>query len=766
MTFTEQAEKEGIISFDADRKYITYIHQSKKRNYGNAEEKVQAEVFSKLVLEYKYPVEHIQQFVPVKMGSSTREADLVVYQDKAQNKPWIVIECKHEDASQLEFEEAEKQAFSYANAIAGTTKFIWVTKGNQDAFYKFDKESNKRETDNNIPYFGEDDTNRFRYAKKGFYWDKKGGKKIKVPVSELQPIQESDLTRIFKQAHDALWAGGELNPNQAFDELDKLVFCKIWDEKKTPNGEPYHFQVYKGEAVETLKKRILAIYEKGKREDPDVFNKPIDLTPERIKTIVEFFQKINLTKTDLDSKGKAFETFIGTYFRGEFGQYFTPRNVVKFIVDVLPINNESLVLDTSCGSGGFLLYALDKVRRQATSIYPDYETDLDDRDAWKEHWHSFASKKLFGIEINDQISRVAKMNMIIHDDGHTNVVTYDGLFDIDIIAEKTGNKGFKENSFDFIITNPPFGSIVKQSEKSYMRMDGNTAPYYSFALKEINWIDEKLKKHHKAASRPNQNTEILFLEQCHKFLKPNGYVAVVIPDGILTNSSLQYVRNSIEELFRIVAVISLPQTTFTHTGAGVKSSVLFLRKYDDATTKELKEINIQLQDKVATQTNLVTTINSWEHEKKQRLKPLKAKDAPTKIRRSAISSEYNEKIKDFKDDVETQLLKIKQEQLGDYSIFMALVDNIGYDAVGKNSNQLLAKSSFVGVDKNGNNKNFTKEFVRNDLFELELIKSKIINGNKLEEVVVKEKVIPHKGISGELKRFINAIENGTDANFQ
>lgn len=713
MTFTARAEQKGFISFDADRKYITYLHQNKKRNYTNPEEKVQAEVFSKLVVEYKYPVEHIRQFVAVKMGASTREADIIVYKDAAHTKPWIVIECKHEEVSQLEFEEAEKQAFSYANALATTTKFIWVTKGNQDTYYKFDKESSKREADNNIPYYGEEDTSRYRFAKKGFYLDKKGGKRIKIEVSELQPIQESDLTRIFKQAHDALWAGGELNPNQAFDELDKLVFCKIWDERKTQNGTPYQFQVYKGENVEQLKKRILAIYEKGKAEDANVFSKPIDLSAERIKTIVEFFQQINLGKTDLDSKGKAFETFIDTYFRGEFGQYFTPRNVVKFIVDVLPMSNESYVLDTSCGSGGFLLYALDKVRRQADKIYPDYQTDIDDRDAWKNHWHSFASKRLFGIEINDQISRVAKMNMIIHDDGHTNVVTHDGLFNIDIIAENTGNRGFKANSFDFIITNPPFGSIVKQSEKSYMRMDGNTPPYYDFALKNVNWIDQKLKSKHKVASRPNQNTEILFIEQCYKFLKPHGYLAIVIPDGILTNSSLQYVRDSIEELFRIVSVVSLPQTTFTHTGAGVKSSVLFLRKHDMNTTQAIKDLKTKLQDTIADSTHLIQKVADWNKEKKALLQPLKAKDAATKARRSEISSTYNEKIKDFKEEVFAQYLERKQQQLADYPILMAMAENIGYDATGKT-------------------------IAENDLIE----------------------------IGTELTRFIEAIENGADVNFQ
>lgn len=170
-------------------------------------------------------------------------------------------------------------------------------------------------------------------------------------------------------------------------------------------------------------------------------------------------------ETDLDSKGRAFETFMGSFFRGNFGQYFTPREIVKFIVDVLPIDHDSKVLDTSCGSGGFLLYALNKVRNKATELYPNYLKDVRQYDRWFKYWHDFAEKNLYGIEISEQISRAAKMNMIIHDDGHTNVITSDGLVSDDTIISRTNNQGFKYGTFDFIITNPPLEVLyVKQSK--------------------------------------------------------------------------------------------------------------------------------------------------------------------------------------------------------------------------------------------------------------------------------------------------------------
>ncbi len=681
MELIQQGIVNGLIALSDDGKNNTYLHQNKRRNYSNPEEQVQAETFLKLVLKYGYPVARIQQFISVKMGVSTKEADMIVYHDDACISPYIVVECKNPDVSEQEFKQAGEQAFSYAHALAGTTKFIWVTKGNKEEFYRFDKEKNKRNTENDIPYFGESDTKKYKYAKGGFYTDKVKGQDNRIPTDDVKPVSENELTRVFKQAHDALWAGGELNPSQAFDELDKLIFCKVWDEKNTDEGEPYQFQIVseypddESKNLERLKKRIVAIYDKGKSYDPEIFNKPIDLTPERIKSIVEYFQSISFLETDLDSKGKAFETFLGTYFRGEFGQFFTPRNVVKFAVDVLPITHESKVLDTSCGSGGFLLYCLDKVRKQA-----DLKFDVSDPKKAVAHynrWHGFAANNLFGIEINDQISRVAKMNMIIHDDGHTNVITFDGLYSIDHINQNCnggkGNVGFTENSFDFIVTNPPFGSIIKQSEKSYMKSDGQTAPYYDFSLKEINWIDAKIKGKHTATGRENQSTEVLFIEQCHRFLKVGGYAAIVVPDGILTNSSSQYIRDGIEEKFRIVGVVSLPQTAFTNTGAGVKSSVLFLKKHSSATTDHIRQTKKSLQDELTHKNQLIDTASAWEKAKQALLKPLKVKDEETKAQRQAISDQYNDKLNALKEELEERYQVEKQARLLDYPILWRLL---------------------------------------------------------------------------------------------
>ena len=697
MNLIEAGIEKGLIKFDEDRNFITYIHQNKKRNYNNPEEKVQAETFLTLVLIYGYSEKRIKQFVSVQMGSETKEADLIVYNDDKHEETYILVECKKEDLTDQQFNIAVDQAYSYA--VAEGAKYVWTTSRIKNQYYEVpDKKPKSRIEIPDIPQFGIDKLAPYKYVKGGILQvetDKisepkeEYGKKQKF--FELEVVSESELTKIFIQSHQALWGGGQRNPSVAFDELDKLIFCKIWDEKHPrKNEEPYDFQLFRGEDPEDLLKRIKKIYAIGEKEAPEVFKDGISLSAQETLTIVKYFQRINLNKTDLDSKGKAFETFMGSYFRGDFGQYFTPRPIVKFIVDSVPINQKSRVLDTSCGSGGFLLYALDKVREQASEFYDPIKEE-------KDHytfWHDFAEKNLFGIEINDQIARTAKMNMIIHDDGHTNVIASDGLLKDTDLQSNTKNFEFKYNSFDFIITNPPFGSSIKQTEKAYLHQ-------YNLGKKEDDWLSVKALRE---KVRDSQSTEVLFIEQCHRFLNENGYLAIVIPDGVLTNSSLQYVRDSIEEMYRIVAVVSMPQTAFSATGAGVKSSVLFLRKHKIKQTEKIINQKDNLKEKVKTDNNYIEAIEKWDSEKKEAIRKIESeakkknpkfskKEITELIKddKSKIQNQYKDKVNFFKEELTEKYFTAKQTALDDYPIFMAIAEDIGYDATGRETqnNELI-----------------------------------------------------------------------------
>ncbi|WP_114716646.1 restriction endonuclease subunit M [Vibrio cholerae] len=728
----EKGLTKGLISFDAEQKNITYIRQNKRLRFTDPEEKVRAYAYLSLVCDYGYSAEQIDIEVTVEHRVPTIFSDIVVYADKSLKKPVIVVECKREEASQGELDQAVEQGFGYANSM--DADFVWMTSGLRNDYFRRDRKAPKERVANrlaDLPRAG-GNISRAKYVKGG-----QGG-------FELKTVEENELTRIFKQAHDALWAGGKRNPAEAFDELDKLIFCKIWDERaKRKNGEPYDFQVFSDDKGDALKVRIHNLYLEGRKKDAEVFKEDIRLSNAELQTVVGYLAAINLNKTDLDSKGRAFETFMTGFFRGEFGQYFTPRKIVQFIVDALPITNESKVLDTSCGSGGFLLHALDKVRKQADQKAKEGYFDPDTPEGYKEHfdfWHDFAEDNLFGIEISEGIARTAKMNMIIHDDGHTNVIAFDGLESIDTMREKTKNKGFKADTFDFIITNPPFGSKVKFVEKRYLEN-------YELGKKGEDWIDVKLKGlstrvklsntvengdevgKDKRPTRDQQTTEVLFIEQCHHFLKPGGYLAMVIPDSILTNSSMQYVRDWIEERWRIVAVVSLPQFAFAANGAGVKSSVLFLKKYNAQTTTAIQAIKTQVQDDLFGNQSQGQALEALLEEKKVALKKgdqtiqdienaliamletleaqgtltaaikksLKA-EAKAEIKahmateayeewKQATNEDYNERIANLREALEDDFLAKVKAQVEDYPIFMAIAEDIGYDATGRSTSQ-------------------------------------------------------------------------------
>jgi len=276
------------------------------------------------------------------------------------------------------------------------------------------------------------------------------------------------------------------------------------------------------------------------------------------------------------------------FFKGDFGQYFTPREIISFVIQMMQPSRDDLVLDPACGSGGFLLHALDSVRREASEYY-----DEGTEEHFK-YWHDFAQRRLFGIEINDEIARVAKMNMIIHDDGHTNAVCEDALDRIERLRET--NSGFAKERFDLVLTNPPFGAKISADEHPYLS---------SYEL------GNQTSAKGKSTQRKNQKSEVLFIERIWQFLKPgSGRAAVVLPDGVLTNASQQYVRDFLLERFELQAVVSLPATAFAHYGAGVKSSLVFLRKRaDEEAASDDEAVFMALAEKIGYDASGRETVN-------------------------------------------------------------------------------------------------------------------------------------------------------------
>ncbi|MFH0702098.1 MAG: restriction endonuclease subunit M [bacterium] len=541
-TFDENIQRginAKILSINEDNTKVTYhVKNEKTYKLTDPEEKVRASYFVELVLDYQYSTDKIALEVTVPRRTPSDSADIVIYDqdDKDFKKPYLVVECKKDGITDAEFKQAIEQAFGNANSLKA--KLAIVVAGNTRTAFDVDGFESMEREKNVIPDIPE------KYGKVPEYKFFKGGKQ------DLKTVSREELIKVLEKCHDTVWQGGRLAPTVAFDEVSKLLFCKLKDEKDSDDKEDgfaYLFQVGKHETAQDVYKRIDGIYQKAKQDDKEVFQGNLNLDPKILYNVVEHLQGINFVDTDLDTKGVAFERFMQDFFKGKMGQFFTPRQLVEFVVKMLDIKKEDKVLDPASGSGGFLLNALDFVREKSKGIK--------DRVKAHRYWHDFAKDNLYGIEINDQIARVCKMSMIIHDDGHTNIISRSSLDNFEDIEKQKA--GFQKDNFDVIITNPPFGATIKSTE----------------------YKQEYLDKFKLGKDKKNQKTEILFIERCIDFVKPEtGRIGIVLPDGILTNSSLQYVRDFIMEHCQILAVVSLPQFAFSHYGAGVKSSLVFLRR--------------------------------------------------------------------------------------------------------------------------------------------------------------------------------------------
>lgn len=540
--YLKKAIKDKYIEIDIEKNRISYKTREGTKSYfsNKSEEQVRAEFYSELIYKYNYDPKRIGFEVEVPRRKPSDWADIIVYEDDNGKKPYITVECKKDEISESEIKQSIEQVFGNANSLR--SKYAIVVAGSvRIAFDVANYPPSEREKNaiSDIP---------IRYGKVPKYTYQKGAPEIVYGTGDrdLKKPTRQELLIKFQQCHDIIWEGGKRNPAEAFDEMSKLMFCKIWDERWiTKKAKYYKFQVGTHETKKEIASRVIGIYNRTQELEPGVFLDPIKVGDSIIYSIIQILQEISLSKADLDAKGEAFEYFLGKIFKGEMGQYFTPRDIARFMVSFLAPNEFDYVIDPACGSGGFLLEVLEQVR---TTLF----NELEERDA-ERRWRDFALEQVWGIEINSQLSRVAMMNMILHEDGHTNIDNDDAL-DIPQVWVKEGIKKNFSKKFSLLLTNPPFGSVIKWEEKQYM--EGYTL----------------------GKGRKSQKAEILFIERCLDFLKAGGRLGIVLPDGISTNASLQYVRDFILERAQILGIVSLPQGAFSYYGSGVQASLVFLRK--------------------------------------------------------------------------------------------------------------------------------------------------------------------------------------------
>lgn len=599
------------------------------------EEEVRQRYVCRLVDSYGYGIKQMGEEVKVtnsQRGQGAARADIVIWrneEDKRKGKnALIVVECKAENVT---IRQADYfQGYNYA-AWAGA-KFFVTTNLKETRIFKVVEDAMPKKLEEIADIPSADMVN--------------DDKKIKAMLLQTKAFTRDEFSRLLFKCHNIIRNNDKLSPEAAFDEISKILFIKIRYER-TNSGT----QIFSKEEFLKQKKMYDAVKSK---ESPDYYqflfnktkedfakdhlfdeNETIKIRENSFEQIVKELQVYNLSTTSDDVKGIAFEQFLGRTFRGELGQFFTPRTIVDFMVSVLDPQEGEYVCDPCCGSGGFLIRAFEYVREHIEnevevrkedvkkSLFTDdysklakkeqekidqkvidafnkmnYELDINNPMG---RLRSLSFDCIYGTDANPRMARTAKMNMIMHGDGHGGVHHHDGLLNVN---------GIWEGRFDIILTNPPFGARIDkelkiteadrftdiEKIKAYEKRYGKEN--YDNALKQVNdHIDQPILDLFQIGKFSGL-TEVLFIERCLNLLKPGGRMGIVLPEGVLNNTNLQKVRDFVESKAKILLIVSIPQDVFMAAGATVKPSLLFFKKFTENEAEEYNRIYIQASHEV------------------------------------------------------------------------------------------------------------------------------------------------------------------------
>lgn len=670
------------------------------------EEEVRQKYICRLVNHYGFSVEQMAQEIQVsnsQRGQGRAMADIVIWRnekDRAEdNSPIIVVECKAEHITVRE--EDYFQGYNYAS-WAGADFFV-TTNLKETRIFKVVK--------GKIPKRLEEVVN---IPKAEIVNDKK---KIDALLKQTKAFTRDEFSKLLFKCHNIIRNNDKLSPEAAFDEISKILFIKIRYERSNSENQIFSKEAFKADKLSYEKYKpkdgkdfYQFLFDQTKEDfkDDDLFEPTeiIRIRENSFEAIVEELQIYNLSTTSDDVKGIAFEQFLGKTFRGELGQFFTPRTVVDFMVEILDPQESEIMCDPCCGSGGFLIKAFeyvrakieneihqikekikaeyyndayenanDKKKEEIDNLVNDLFTKLNaelDINNPKSRIRELSYDCIFGTDANPRMSRTAKMNMIMHGDGHGGVHHNDGLLNVN---------GIFENRFDIILTNPPFGSRVEKTLKiteadkytdqerikKYQKRYGSD---YDKALEQVNNnINKPLLSLYKTGSMSTL-TEVLFIERCLNLLKSGGRMGIVLPEGVLNNSNLQKIRDFVESKAKIVLITSIPQDVFIASGAAVKPSLLFFKKFTEDESKEYisiaKKAEKTITKKYEPQTKPI----------KEKL-ALRGKEAPSVKEKKVLKSE----LKQFQEKIAIEIkTQIKTEF--NYQIPIAEVEKAGISTTG------------------------------------------------------------------------------------
>jgi type I restriction enzyme M protein len=546
----------GFISIKGDRVHYK-LHSEKDYAWSDPEEWVRCATIADLIINRGYPPNRMQTEVAVPRRVPGDWADIVVFRDDRCRHPYLVVENKAEGQSSVCRAQAIEQAIGNAHSLRaplalydeGVQSILFDTGG---AYGAMERTENRRGDRTRLPKQYSEDAHVYRFI-------------AGDATDDIKATTAAKLETKVRRTHSLIWAGGKRDPLTAFDEWSKLLFAKVHDERKTPNGQPRRFQAGSGETDTAVASRVHQLFAEACQTDKSIFptGLRINLPDGKIRDIVEILQDISIVNTDADTIGQAFERFFGSVFRGELGQYFTMRQIARFTVAAVGVSHEHYVIDPTAGSGGFLLEAL-------LQGWHNIERDFAGQTEMDRKRYDFAMNQVYGIEIHEILARILKINLLLHHDGHTNIEADRSCLDTEFMNPRL-RSSFK--SFHRVIGNPPFGDSVKAGDRDLLGENHLEA----FTVAEM---------------RTQVPSEHLILERGVDMLLPDGRLAFVLPDGLFNNqgeqSNCPQTRRLMAKNGVIEAIISLPDHAFKKSGAQNKTSILIFRKF---TAEEKRRFN-------------------------------------------------------------------------------------------------------------------------------------------------------------------------------
>ncbi|ETO98479.1 N-6 DNA Methylase [Lachnoanaerobaculum sp. MSX33] len=564
-----------------DGKICDYI-DGKFRN-DTPEEYVRQTIEKRLVNEHKYLPGQIAIEFTLQVGSNKPRADIVIWEKDAEEQTQgtikLIIECKKETVDARNAKDGLAQLQSYMSVCPNCEWGMWTNSIQKYVFRKYvDANGNIQFMEyNDIPSADGnlDDVNR-------------------PSRTSLRNASDDNLLFVFKTCHNHIYVNDGMQKQPAFFELLKVIFCKIEDERNIPN--PLEFYTTSEERSNpdgqlTVRKRISKIFERVKKRHGKIFdaNDEIKLSPRSLAYIVSELQRYSLLNTNIDIKGKAYEEIVGANLRGDRGEFFTPRNVMKMVVEMINPRMDEKVLDSSCGTGGFLVTAMTHVISQLENEFSAAlgvkraDWDSDTIRTFQDRISEMAASNYYGFDINPDLVKATKMNMVMNNDGSGNILQTNSLLPphewADEFKARLADALHVKKSeirnhtsiayFDVIVTNPPFGSKIPIKDKNILEQ---------FQLAHI-WENDKKTGVWKMTPRLQSSVppEILFIERCTQLLVPGGRMGIVLPDSILGAPGLEYIREWMIKNHRIIASIDLHADTFQPRN-GTQTSVLILQK--------------------------------------------------------------------------------------------------------------------------------------------------------------------------------------------